>query len=298
MSNLAQRVLVAVIAIPIVLFIVLYKPLGFYALAVMLSGMTVWEYYGLARTKGIAPQNILGVVLTMITALIFGHYRLKYLFGWDTDIVIGIAMAALFLGAFIILAVELFRNLPNPIEQTAITLFGAVYIGIGCGSLFGIFDSLAFWITSKEMYSHYMPGLFILTVLVSIWVCDSAAYFAGRAFGKHKFFERVSPKKTWEGAIAGFIASIALWAVAPMVIEPLAFLGTTNCIIIGIIAGSIGQIGDLGKSLLKRDAGVKDSSNLIPGHGGVLDRLDSIIFVSPVLFILLNALHYLRLLGV
>jgi phosphatidate cytidylyltransferase len=234
----------------------------------------------------------------MATAIIFGHYRLKFLFGWDTDIVIGIAVTLLFLSAFLILAFELFRNLPNPIEQTAITLFGAIYIGIGCGSLFGIFDSLSFWIFGKDGYSHYMPGLFILSVLISIWVGDSAAYFAGRALGKHKLFERVSPGKTWEGAIAGFIFSIVVWVVVPTFIQPLAFLGMTNSIIIGIIAGSIGQIGDLGKSLLKRDAGVKDSSNLIPGHGGVLDRLDSIIFISPVLFVLLNALHYLRLLGV
>lgn len=298
MSNLVQRILFAVVAIPVVLFIVLYKPLGFYALVAMLSGMTVWEYYGLARAKGLSPQNILGVVLTISIALIFGSYRLKYLFGWETDVVIGILAALVFLGVFLILTIELFRNLPNPIEQTAITLFGAIYIGIGCGSLFGIYDSLANWIFGNERFAHLMPSYFILATLVSIWVGDSAAYFAGRAIGKHKIFERVSPKKTWEGAIANFIFSILIWVLAPMLIKELAFIGTANGVIIGAVVGSIGQLGDFGKSLLKRDAGVKDSSNLIPGHGGVLDRLDSIIFVSPVLFVLLNALHYLRLLGV
>jgi phosphatidate cytidylyltransferase len=298
LSNLTQRILFAVVAIPVVLFIVLFKPLGFYALTVMIAGLTVWEYYGLAKAKGYSPQVQLGIVITMSIALLFGQLRMKFYLGWDFDLILGIAVAIILLSSFLILAIELFRNKPNPIAQTAITFFGAAYIGIGCGSVFGVHDSLRAWAYARGGYDNLMPGYFVLGVLVSIWVCDSAAYFAGRAFGKHKFFERVSPKKTWEGAVAGFLASTIIWIIIPKVISSLGFLSLFHSILIGLIAGSIGQIGDLGKSLLKRDAGVKDSSNLIPGHGGVLDRLDSILFVFPVLLVLLYVLHYFEVLGV
>ncbi|HYM19443.1 MAG TPA: phosphatidate cytidylyltransferase [Candidatus Kapabacteria bacterium] len=290
--------LFAIVAIPIVLFIVLFKPLGFYALTIMLAGLTVWEYYGLAKVKGYSPQVPFGIVITMCIASLFGQLRMKFYLGWDFDFVIGIAVALIILSSFLILAIELFRNKPNPIAQTAITLFGAAYIGIGCGSVFGVYDSLRYWASARGGYNSLIGGYFVLTVLVSIWICDSAAYFIGRAFGKHKFFERISPKKTWEGAIAGFLASIIIWIVLPKVIPALGFISIVNAMVIGFIVGSIGQIGDLGKSLLKRDAGVKDSSNLIPGHGGVLDRLDSILFVFPVLLILLYVLHYFEILGV
>ncbi len=286
LSNLTQRVLFAIVAIPIVLFIVLYKPLAFYSLAIMLSGLTVWEYYGLAKVKGYSPQVGLGITMTMAIAAYFGTLRRDITFGIETNVTITFILEAIvWLGAFAILASELFREKPNPIEQTAITLFGAFYIGAGCGTLFGIYDFLSSKIPSADPMA---PGLFILIMLVSIWVCDSAAYFAGRAFGKHKLFERVSPKKTWEGAIAGFICCVLVWAIVPGLVPSLSFIPMKYTIIIGIIIGNLGQVGDLGKSLLKRDAGVKDSSNIIPGHGGVLDRLDSILFTSPVILFFLR----------
>ncbi len=294
MSNLLQRVIFAVIAIPIVLYIVLYKPLGFFTLTVILSGVTVWEYYGLAKTKGYSPQVGLGIFLTMCTAMIFGIERFTFGYGSNIsqaahEIVISIAG----LSAFIILASELFRALPNPIEQSAITLFGPIYIGIGCGTLFGLFDLIA----RNPMIAgadKFTPGYFVIVLLVSIWVCDSAAYFAGKAFGKHKLFERVSPNKTWEGSIAGFICCVAVWVLVPKIFPELGALKTTNALIIGIIVGNVGQLGDLAKSLLKRDAGVKDSSNLIPGHGGFLDRLDSIMFSAPILYAVLNVISTLQ----
>src|SRR6516225_4670090 len=106
LSNLTQRILFAVVAIPVVLFIVLFKPLGFYALAVMLSGLTVWEYYGLAKAKGYSPQVRLGIVVTMCITLLFGQLRMKFYLGWDFDLVLGIAVAIILLSSFLILAIE------------------------------------------------------------------------------------------------------------------------------------------------------------------------------------------------
>ena len=136
--------------------------------------------------------------------------------------------------------------------------------------------------------SHIIAGKepeFLLSLLISIWLCDTAAYMIGSAIGKHKLFPKVSPKKTWEGAISGFFGAIigfVLCTQIPLLIKDFPIF---HAIIIGIIIGSIGQIGDLVESKIKRDVGVKDSSSILPGHGGMLDRFDSIMFVIPVVFI-------------
>jgi phosphatidate cytidylyltransferase len=129
-------------------------------------------------------------------------------------------------------------------------------------------------------------GLTVLALFASIWICDSAAYFAGRAFGRHTLFERVSPKKTWEGALAGFVFAIAAFVAAKALFLP--YLSYPSALVCGATVGCFGQLGDLAESLMKRDAGVKDSSALIPGHGGIFDRFDSLIFVSPLVFFYLD----------
>ena len=126
----------------------------------------------------------------------------------------------------------------------------------------------------------------MVSVFASVWVCDSAAYFVGRALGKHPLFKRVSPNKTWEGAIGGFVGAVAVFTVARFIALP--YLSVVQAIVCGALIGLFGQVGDLVESLLKRSAGVKDSSALIPGHGGVLDRFDSLMFVAPLLFFYLE----------
>jgi len=291
MNNLTKRILVAVIAIPIVLFIVLEKPVAFFALAIILSGLTVYEYYGLARIKGYSPQISLGVFFSILITLSFGKFRLQSLLAPLKISVISPQFEMLgvliILSSVIILSLELFRGLPNPLEQTAITMFGAIYIGVGMGSLFGIHEYFTLKNTGLEHLDMLPSGLFIVVLLVSIWVGDSAAYFVGKAIGKHKVAERISPGKTWEGSIACFVFTIGVWVAAPLVLYIFSLLPLHHAIAIGAIIGIAGQFGDFGKSLLKREVGVKDSSNLIPGHGGVLDRLDSIIFSAPMVLLYL-----------
>ena len=129
-------------------------------------------------------------------------------------------------------------------------------------------------------------GLTIIAIFASIWMCDTAAYFGGLATGRHKLFVRASPNKTWEGAVWGFFGAIGTMIAAQKLYLP--YLKFHHAVVIGVIIGVCGQIGDLVESLFKRDAGVKDSSTMIPGHGGVFDRFDSLIFVSPILYLYLS----------
>ena len=201
----------------------------------------------------------------------------------------------------LMMVIELFRDKPNALMNIAATIMGAMYVSAFFGCLIGLRE--LFVPADFPVYAHFpnagpfvseeiaatiyrWGGWTVLTIFTSIWVCDSAAYFAGRAFGKHKLFERVSPKKTWEGAIAGFLGAVGAFLLMQALVLP--YLTIFQAIVCGTIVGIFGQLGDLVESLLKRDAGVKDSSTLIPGHGGVLDRFDSILFVSPLLFLYLD----------
>jgi phosphatidate cytidylyltransferase len=151
----------------------------------------------------------------------------------------------------------------------------------------GIFYVSLFFGTLIGLRELFVPFDFtIITIFATIWICDTAAYFGGKFLGKHKLFERVSPNKTWEGAIAGFLFAIAAAVVAKYTL--LDYFTMQDAIVLGVIVGIFGQLGDLVESLLKRDAGIKDSSSLIPGHGGVLDRFDSLLFVSPLVYLYLD----------
>ncbi|MFB3056342.1 MAG: phosphatidate cytidylyltransferase, partial [Ignavibacteriaceae bacterium] len=130
--------------------------------------------------------------------------------------------------------------------------------------------------------------LLIISIFASIWICDSAAFFGGTSLGKHKLFPRVSPNKSWEGAIFGLLFAVIAMVISKVII--IDFLSWLDVIIIGIIVGIIGQIGDLIESLFKRDAGVKDSSALIPGHGGIFDRFDSLLYSAPAVFLYIKYL--------
>jgi phosphatidate cytidylyltransferase len=175
----------------------------------------------------------------------------------------------------------LFRNKGSAIINIGTTLLGIFYIGLFAAALLGL----------REFYPHIgnlyiRGGYIIISVFASIWICDSAAYYGGTALGRHKLFPRVSPKKSWEGAIFGFVFAVLTLVLAKIIL--LDFLSWNTVIAIGIITGVFGQIGDLVESLIKRDAGVKDSSGIIPGHGGVLDRFDSILYTAPVILLYLK----------
>lgn len=282
----------------------------FFGLMALISALALHEYYQLARKKGVKPQVVLGLVFGFCVSAVFIFDKLQYVVlsvavGWGWAIPLP-SMAQWFLIlvlAFVptIVLVELFRNKGSALMNTAVTVFGVFYIPLFLGSFIGLRELfvpadfpvfLYFDVHGIEIPAEIVKtidtwgGYTVIAVFVSIWVCDSAAYFAGRAMGRHKLFPRVSPNKTWEGAVAGFAGAVAAFLIARELALP--YMTMANAIVCGCIVGVFGQLGDMVESLLKRDAGVKDSSALIPGHGGVMDRFDSLILVAPLMFLYLD----------
>lgn len=268
MNNTMVRILVAVLAIPVIIGFSMWGGWYFVAFVSAISFASFFEFHLLLAAKSVHSNLVIGII--SILALILNAF-LSFM-----------PPALLFLIIIaLLLLTELFRKNGSEIYNLGGSLFGIFYIGFFTSYL----------ILIRELYSGELPmlydrgGYLIITIMATIWVCDSAAYFLGLAFGKHKLFPRVSPKKSWEGAIAGFVFSIIAVIAAKYIM--LDFMTWTQIIGVGLIVGVFGQIGDLIESLIKRDANVKDSSSFIPGHGGVFDRFDSLIFSAPLVYLFL-----------
>ena len=268
LSNTAKRVLVSVITIPVILAVSYIGSFVFFSFVVAVALISFYEFSSMVKNKGVSVNNWIGYFSIIFLAV----NQFNNVF--DTNTFVLLLM-------ILISAVELFRNKDSAIYNIGATLLGIFYIGAFASSLIGIRE---FYPAVGEIYLR--GGYVIISMFVTIWICDSAAFFGGTAFGKHKMFVRVSPNKSWEGAVFGFIFALLTMILLKEII--LNFLSWETVIAFGIIIGTIGQIGDLIESLFKRDAGVKDSSNLIPGHGGIFDRFDSLLFTAPVILLCLK----------
>lgn len=267
LNNLTSRILVALIGIPLIVALCLIGKIPFLIFVLFIGLVSFNEYSSMLKSKNSFPNKLVGFFVVAI--LIINEYKLIIDYHLLFTLII-----------IVLLLLELFRNKSSAINNVGSTLLGIFYIGIFSASIINLRQFYA-----DSTFTYIQGGFLILSILISIWLCDSAAYFIGSAYGLHKLMPRVSPKKSWEGAIAGFIFSVIGMVVSKSFM--LEFLTLTNAIVIGIIVGVFGQIGDLIESLIKRDANVKDSSSIIPGHGGILDRFDSLIFSSPIVYLYL-----------
>jgi len=262
-----KRVVVAAIAIPFILIASYLGGYYFLSFVLIISVAAFYEFSSLVKNKNASVNMFLGGLV--ILSLILNQF-IKFI---DIESLILISSVAL-------LTAELFRNKGSAIYNLGSTFLGIFYIGIFSASLIAV----------REFYSSFelnnYGAFLIISIFASIWIGDSAAYYGGISLGRHKLFPRVSPKKSWEGSIFGFTFSVAAMILAKVLV--LDFLSWLNVIMIGIIIGTIGQIGDLVESLIKRDSESKDSSSLIPGHGGFFDRFDSLLFSAPAIWLYLK----------
>ena len=281
LSNLTQRILFALIAIPIVIGAVWYGDWALASVLAIASALAAWEFYRIAERLGTRPMARAGIAIAAVLPLLIHARYLGLPVDWLVSPTVGaVAVVALFSAAIFA------RGVPGrPLESVSLTLFGILYTG---GLL-----SFAYVLRYHPYAVGRAAGTALLVLaLALVWISDTAAYVVGRTMGKRKLIPSVSPGKTVAGAVGALITcALASWALVRFILEPQAQLGLrpSHAILFGVAVSTAVQLGDLAESLIKRQSGVKDSSHIIPGHGGVLDRIDGMLFALPVSYWLLNA---------
>ena len=265
-----KRILTAIVALPVLLYTV-WSPIPYFfvVLAAAAVVLALAEFYALSAKIGARPQVFLGYA----AALAIGAS-----FVLDSP---GAALGALVTLAILSLSAGVLRpdRISDSLLSASATGFGVVYVGLLGGCLIGIrmMPESAPQTTTVHLGSKLLT-MFFATVMMT----DTAAYYVGRAAGRHKLAPRISPGKTVEGAIGGLFGAMIAAVVCRWTFFP--GLPLSHALLLGSAIGVIAQIGDLAESMLKRCAGVKDSGRLLPGHGGMLDRIDSILFCAPLLY--------------
>jgi phosphatidate cytidylyltransferase len=294
MSELARRTLVAVIAAPLALWIVLAGGAPLAALLAIVAAVGAWEFFRLVRAGGGNPLADAGIVLAGLVPL---AVHASYLGVFSVSPAVAMLIVLLLCSASIWL-----RGVDGrPLAAVASTVLGVVYTAGTLAFAYAIryhdivrgYDDVGASHLGVGGLAMRVPpgGVLLIFPLVITWASDIGAYFVGRAIGGRKLIPSVSPGKTVAGAVGGLVASMLVaWLYSRLVLVPVAQVGFTpwGALLFGAMISVAAQVGDLFESLLKREAGVKDSSRIIPGHGGILDRLDSLFFVLPVAYLLLG----------
>ncbi len=269
MKNLITRALTGVVFVSVLLGAILYHPFTFLALFTLITGLSIWEFYGLIKHDEKAPVR-------KTICCLGGMYLFAATFLYANGLTDGGIFLPYLLFLMYTFISELYYKAANPINNWAFTLLAQVY----CAGTFSMLNLIAA-IPETPGEVVYTP-LFILALFAFIWLNDTGAYVVGSMIGKHRLFERISPKKSWEGFYGGLLVVLAAsqaFAWYEPEISRLQWLGLAATIVI------IGTWGDLVESLFKRTLQVKDSGHILPGHGGMLDRFDSVMMAIPAAYI-------------
>ena len=270
MKNLFVRTYTGGIYVALTIGSILISKYTFIVFFAFLLSYTLFEFYRLSRNGGIKPQVITGIALSLYLFVSFFLYDMKLV---GENIFFG--LVPLFM---IVPVVELISKNKNPVQNIAYTFLGILYVAVP-------FSVLNFILTPIELEpERYMPEI-LIGLFIMIWANDSGAFLFGSWFGKTKMLERISPRKTWEGAIGGAVIAIILSVI---LFSFLDFLSPFHVVVLTILTVISGTLGDLTESMIKRNFNVKDSGNLMPGHGGLLDRFDSLLLSAPVYYIYIS----------
>jgi len=269
-----NRTLINVIGIPAILYLLWQGGPAFASFIFLVMMIGLDEFYRMNTTGRQTPVKLTGYIFTGLMA--------AYYF-WLPAITLLQGLSLLTCFIVITLFIEMGRDKLNPTRNMGITILGIMYVPVLLGSVIALRNL-------DTVYSTY----FTVSMVVAIWICDSVAFIFGMKWGQKKIFPRVSPNKSWVGSLAGLVSTFVVY-YGLHVQGILPDLTLLDVAVFSIITGFFGQAGDFAESLLKRDAGVKDSGKLLLGHGGVLDRFDSIIFASPLTYAYLSIIYYPRL---
>jgi phosphatidate cytidylyltransferase len=258
-SNLLLRAASAVVGLPILGALVFWRePLGFALFSAAIAAVALREYVAMTM-KGRPDAERAAVILIGLAFGVAVYLRPAMGAAW--------AMAAVVLVAALVLS--------RPDDMPA----AGARLGVAG---FGIFYVAGLIVALPLLHRRADGSLWVTLAIAATFVCDTGAYFAGRSLGRHKLAPAVSPGKTIEGGVGGLLAALGFTFLARATFFPA--LTVLDCVLVGLAAGVLGPIGDLTESLLKRSAGVKDSGNVIPGHGGILDRIDAVLFVGAYVY--------------
>lgn len=274
-NNFLQRAITGVLFVAILVGCILYNPLSFGALFVIISALTVREFSHLVN-------NIKGVSVNKTLTMLGGAYLFLAIMGFCIDA----SDSKIFIPYLILLLYmmisELYLKKENPVLNWAFSMFSQLYIALP----FALLSVLAFQNNPEYSSVSYNPIL-PLSIFVFIWLSDTGAYCVGSLIGKHRLFERISPKKSWEGSVGGGVVSIASsFAFAHF----FPFMNMAEWAGLALTVVVFGTWGDLTESLFKRQLQIKDSGSILPGHGGMLDRFDSALMAIPAAVVYLYAL--------
>lgn len=268
MKNFIVRAISGVVMFAVLLGATLLSKVTFALLLFAIMLGSEWEFYRLAKKAGTSPQSLVGLIAgsLMIAAAIAALYEIYA--------ITVIAVAAFMLLIPLPLMFELYRKSETPIANVGITYAGVIYAALPMALL------MFFPLILGD--GEWKPWSVIFYIFI-IWANDVFAYLFGITLGKHRLFERISPKKSWEGFFGGLLGAMVMGYVAAVVLDA----NVAMWIGLALIAAITGVFGDLVESLLKRSVDVKDSGNIIPGHGGWLDRFDALIYSVPFAFMYL-----------
>lgn len=272
LSNLQQRIITGLIGAAIIGGGLLYAEWSYLIINLGISLIGLSEFYQLCKKAGYKVSLEMGmglaVALQAATYLVLKEWVNPLLFSVGFPVVLVIFMQKLF-----------DKNERNPMMTLGLTFLGIIYIVLPFCLVHGIAIHAGFRV--------------VFGIVGLVWINDIFAYFAGRSFGRHKLFERVSPNKTWEGFAGGAVATLI---VAFWLSFGLTSLNVYQWLVLGAVIAPIGTLGDLVESMIKRSLSIKDSGAIMPGHGGLLDRIDSLVFVFPVataLILIWKSLHWI-----
>jgi phosphatidate cytidylyltransferase len=279
LGNLAQRFLVAVVAVPILLLVLYYhRPEPTWAIIFVASLLAMNEFFGMTLpAEDRRPALVMGGLASAAFYWLDPH---TMVYAKDSKTLAGLVLSGSSIA--LILAVVVpglfylfrFRDIPSVAGRFAATVAGIIY-----GGFLTTFLAFLKRIDPKD------GGTTVVLVLIIAWVADTGGYFAGRFLGKAKLYEAVSPKKTWAGLWGGLGGALVGVIVLKLAIAD--WLSWIDVVLLAIPGCLLGQMGDLAESLIKRSVGVKDSGNLLPGHGGILDRIDAVLFIAPYVYVYL-----------
>lgn len=274
-SNFLKRAVTGVLFVIVLVGCILYSPLSFGVLFTIIGALSVHEFAHLINQSGEVQVN------KTITALSSAYLFLAVMGFCQSTIGPQVFLPYLALLLYLIIT-ELYLKKKNPIGNWAFSMLSQLYVALP----FALLNVLAFQYNPAENMVTYNPIL-PLSIFVFIWLSDTGAYCVGSLIGKHRLFERISPKKSWEGSIGGGVFSIASSLAFAHFFPFMSILQWAGLAVVVVIFGTW---GDLTESLMKRQLGIKDSGNILPGHGGMLDRFDSALLAIPAAVVYLYVL--------